>query len=54
MKFVVPGDANAVLIDGLSVLVAPGKDPDLGHARQMRGVEAADGSGSDDEDAFGH
>ena len=52
VKFVVAGDANPALVDASRMFRAADQRPHLGDARQMRGVQAADGSGSDDEDAF--
>ena len=52
MKFVATSYADSVIVDALRVFEASGVNPDVGDARQMRGVEAADGSGSDDENSF--
>src|SRR5271165_3594144 len=54
MKLVAPRHTNAVLVDALRVLLATDQRPHLGNARQMRGIQAADRAGPDDEDAFGH
>jgi len=52
MELIVPSDPNAAIVDAANVLLPTGKHPQLSHPRQVRGVKAADGSGSDDADAF--
>ena len=52
VEFVAAGYADTVVVETLRMFEASGEDPHLGDAREVRGVEAADGSGSDDEDTF--
>ena len=49
MKIIAPGDPNTMIVDAANMLRTAGKNPYLGDPRQMRGIKAADGSGSDDE-----
>ena len=50
-EVVAAGDAEAVLAQRLRVLLAPRQDDDVRNLREMRRVQAADGTGPDDADA---
>ena len=50
-EVVAAGDAEAVLLECLRVLLAPRQDDDVRYLREMRRVEAADRPGADDADA---
>ena len=50
-EVVAAGDAEAVLLECLRVLLAPRQDDDVRYLREMRRVQAADRPGADDADA---
>ena len=52
MEFVVPGYANPSFLDAARMFFSPDQRPHLSHPRQMRGVQTANRSRSDNEDAL--
>jgi len=53
-EMVSSGDAQALLVQRAGMLAAPDETGDLGHAREVAGVKAADHPGADDADPLDH
>lgn len=52
VELVRSGNPQAVFIEGPGMIGAPHKRPHFCHAREMRGIQASDGTASNDADSF--